>query len=299
MDLDTALASVESQLHTSVASDTPLLSEASRHMFAAGGKRLRPRLLLLAYSAAGGPELGQAVPLATAIEIIHTASLIHDDINDHSELRRGRPTINARWGTTVALLTGDFLFTKAYQLMAPYSSQVNAALAEACVALVEGETLQVETAKAGSLDRETYFRIISKKTASLFAAAARLGALQAGAAAATVAALATYGYNVGLAFQIVDDVLDVIGDPAALGKPVGADLVQGKSGLPALTTPPAMRETVAALAERLVNNGTIEEAVRQAHKFAGRAATALDLLPPSSARSALIALARSAVERDH
>jgi geranylgeranyl pyrophosphate synthase len=297
MNLDQALAALETQLSTLVASDIPLLTEASRHMFSAGGKRLRPRLALLAYDAAGGRDLEAALPLATAIEIIHTATLIHDDINDHSDLRRNRPTINALWGTTIALLTGDFLFTKAYQLMATYPPQLNAALADACVALVEGETLQVETAKSATLDRDTYIRIISKKTASLFAAAARLGALQAGADEAVVAALDTYGHNVGLAFQIVDDVLDIVGDPAALGKPVHADMPQGKLSLPLLNVAPAMRETVSALAERLIQDGAIDEALAQAHTYTDRAIAALDALPPSSARDALAMLARSAIER--
>jgi len=299
MNLEQALASVEAQLNALVVSDVPLLTEASRHMFNAGGKRLRPRLLLLAYDAAGGRDLDQAIPLAAAIEIIHTATLIHDDINDHSDMRRNRPTVNALWGTTTALLTGDFLFTKAYHLMVPYRPEVNATLAEACVALVEGETLQVETARQGTLDRETYFRIISKKTASLFAAAARLGALQAGADEAIVAALGTYGHNIGLAFQIVDDVLDLIGDPQVLGKPVRADLTQGKFSLPLLNLPPAMRETVSALAEGLIHADAIEEALDQAHKFADRAVAALAVLPPSPSHDALIALARSAVERTH
>jgi geranylgeranyl pyrophosphate synthase len=170
-------------------------------------------------------------------------------------------------------------------------------LAEACVALVEGETLQVESAKDGTFDRETYFQIISKKTASLFAAAARLGALQAGADGDVINALATYGHNVGLAFQIVDDVLDVVGDPAALGKPVHADLAQGKLSLPLLNLPPAMRETVSALAERLLHDGAVEEALQQARKYADRAIKALDVLPPSTSRDELITLARSAVER--
>src|SRR5204863_3749420 len=162
-----------------------------------------------------------------AVELVHTATLVHDDINDHGSLRRGRPTVNARWGRTFALLTGDYLFTKVYELMAPYKD-LNVVFADATIALVEGETLQAAAAKDGQLDRETYARIIAKKTASLFAAATRLGAMLGGGTKEQIDALEQYGFNVGLAFQIVDDILDLIADSKQLGKTAGLDVVQGK-----------------------------------------------------------------------
>jgi geranylgeranyl pyrophosphate synthase len=152
MNDDQALQAIDALLRSIVDSDVELLRDASRHILEAGGKRLRPRLTLLAYEAVGGTNLAEAVPVAAAVELVHTATLVHDDINDHGLTRRGRPTINARWGRTFALLTGDYLFTKVYELMAPYRS-LNVVFAEATVALVEGETLQATAAKSGKLDR--------------------------------------------------------------------------------------------------------------------------------------------------
>src|SRR5215468_5895267 len=207
MSNDQALQSVDALLESVLNSDVDVLREASKHILEAGGKRVRPRLTLLAYEAVGGTDLDSVIPVAAAVELVHTATLVHDDINDHGTLRRGRPTVNARWGRTFALLTGDYLFTKVYELMAPFKD-LNIVFADATVALVEGETLQAAAAKSGQLDRETYTRIIAKKTASLFAAAVKLGAMLAGGSAEQITALEQYGFNLGLAFQIVDDILD-------------------------------------------------------------------------------------------
>jgi geranylgeranyl pyrophosphate synthase len=186
---------------------------------------------MLAYLAVGGQDLLEAVPMAAAIEMVHTATLVHDDINDHSLLRRGRPSVHARWGRTFALLTGDYMFAKVYELMAPYGPTYNVIMADACCRLVEGETLQAVAAKSGEIDRETYKRIVSLKTASLFEASARMGALIGGGSPREVDALADYAYNLGIAFQVVDDILDVVGDPEALGKPVGTNQTIALGGL--------------------------------------------------------------------
>ena len=162
------------------------------------------------------------------VELIHTATLVHDDINDHGTLRRGRETVNARWGGTIALLTGDFMFTKVYQLMARYTGAINAILAKATATLVEGETLQILASKSGTLDRETYMEIIAKKTAALFVAAVDLGASIADAPAEWIAALKEYAFNLGLAFQIADDILDLVGDAQTIGKNAGIDIAQGR-----------------------------------------------------------------------
>ena len=167
-------------------------------------------------------------PLAAAVEMVHTATLVHDDINDHSLMRRGKIAVHARWGRTFALLAGDYLFTKVYELMAPYGTPYNVIMADACVKLVEGETLQAIAAKEGDMDRETYKTIISRKTASLFEAASRMGAILGGGDDEMTDALGAYAYNLGLTFQIVDDILDIIGDPEAMGKPVGIDMPQGR-----------------------------------------------------------------------
>src|SRR5215813_8630557 len=206
--LQIAMQSVEDTMFNVVNSDVTVLRDASRHILEAGGKRVRPRLLLSSYAIGGGTDLTKAAPLAAAIELVHTASVVHDDINDHGIVRRGRPSVNAIWGRTFALLTGDFLFTKVYELMAPYKD-LNIDLAEATVALVEGETLQASAVKENNFTREIYFKIISLKTAALFKAAASIGAKLANADQKSIDALGQYGYNVGLAFQIIDDVLDL------------------------------------------------------------------------------------------
>jgi geranylgeranyl pyrophosphate synthase len=322
------MESVEATLMTVIDSEIELLNDASRHILTSGGKRLRPHVALLSYLAAGGENISKVVPMATAIEMVHTATLVHDDINDHSLVRRGRPAVHARWGRTFALLTGDYLFTKVYQLMAPYDSSYNVIMADACSELVEGETLQAATAKAGKMDRETYKRIVSLKTASLFDAAARMGAMLAGAEDEVVHALARYAYHLGIAFQIVDDVLDVIGDPEMLGKPVGSDLAQqrgvlatqetgaknGRSLLSlhhetgyemAVVQQPSAAEAdtdvdpIQQMMNQLRDSGAIELARLQAIETAARARQSLKDVPPSPARDELEALVDAVLERDH
>ncbi len=294
---------VQGQMQEAARSDVHMVEQAARHIIEAGGKRLRPRLLFTAYEAAGGRDLDEALPLAAAIELIHTATLVHDDINDHATMRRGRTTINAKWGRTMALLTGDFLFTRAYMLMAAEGDRYNELLAEACTALVEGEVLQAVTAKSGKFDRDTYQRIIALKTASLFMCAARLGALKAGASEPVVAALGKYAYNLGMAFQIVDDVLDVVGDPELLGKPVHEDTSQKKLGLLSLmgddgALPGSAVRDTDVMTLTLQAAGLVDEALAKARELVDRARSALAPVPESRARAALEALAESVVERD-
>lgn len=313
------LEAVETTLITVIDSEVDVLSEASAHILSSGGKRLRPQIGLLAFLAAGGDNVAEAVPMAAAIEMVHTATLVHDDINDHSLLRRGRPAVHARWGRTFALLTGDYLFTKVYELMAPYGGQYNVIMADACTRLVEGETLQAAAAKSGTIDRDTYKRIVSLKTASLFEAAARMGAMLGNGDETVVNALADYAFNLGIAFQIVDDMLDIVGDPTALGKPVGLDVAQqrgvmvAEKGRPILTLQPngesTMGETTAVaelesedpiqrMMARLRETGAVEVARMQAMEMAGRARAALADVPPSAARDELDALVDLVLERD-
>ena len=309
--IDEGMQAIEETLHGIVDSDVEVLREASQHIISSGGKRVRPRLALLAYLAAGGQELDTAVPMAAALEMVHTATLVHDDINDHSLTRRGKVTVHARWGNTFALLTGDYLFTKVYELMAPYGTPYNGIMSDACIRLVEGETLQAAAAKAGKMDRETYKTIIAKKTASLFEAGADMGARLAGASDKTIAALTTYAYNLGLTFQIVDDILDIIGDPETLGKPVGADLAQGRGVMAAQngnnnithsdsngTTAVATADPVQQMMEHLRSSGAVEIAQLQAIETANRARAALKIIPPSTARDELFSLIDLVLNRD-
>jgi octaprenyl-diphosphate synthase len=308
--VDDGLKAVEEKLGSVVESDVDLLRDASRHIIASGGKRLRPRLVFLAYLAAGGQNVVEAAPMAAAIELVHTATLVHDDINDHSLTRRGKITVHARWGRTFGLLTGDYLFTKVYEMMAPYGRTFNMIMADACVKLVEGETLQAAAAKSGQMDRETYKKIIARKTASLFEAGARMGASLAGADEETVETLAEYGYNLGLAFQIVDDILDIVGDPDELGKPVGGDLVRGEGvmiaqngkhtavGMVAAAAPVADADPIKEMMIRLRDSGAVEMARTQAYELAERARTLLETLAPGPARTELNRLVDMVIDRE-
>lgn len=304
--VDAGLIEVDRKLEEVVQSDVTLLQDASSHIVSSGGKRVRPQVVFLSYLACGGNDISSAIPLASAVELVHTATLVHDDINDHSLTRRGKISVHARWGRTFALLTGDFLFTKVYELMAPFGAEFNVIMADACVSLVEGETLQASAAKYGKIDSEIYKQIIALKTASLFQAATNMGALLAGADRSTVDSMIKYGYNLGLAFQIVDDVLDVVGDPETLGKPTGADLTKGTGALmtqngkklrtEAIST--AESDPIQELMAELRSSGAVELAMMQAHNYADRAKHALDGLSPSIARSELLSLIELVVDRN-
>ncbi len=299
--IEKALNRVEAVMLNVVNSDVDPLTDASKHILLAGGKRVRPRLIMLAYAALGGANFKGLAPVAAALELVHTASVVHDDINDHGVMRRGRPSVNKLWGRTFALLTGDFLFTKVYELMAPYGD-LNIIFAEATVALVEGETLQASAVKESNFTREVYMDIIARKTASLFKGGAELAATYAQASTEEVEAMGRYGYNVGLAFQIIDDILDIVGDEKQLGKTAGIDLEQGKgfvsangqteNGHGASSENGDMMENIKA---KLLDN--IDEARMQAQSLVMMAIEELNILPESSEKEQLIELAHSVVDR--
>jgi octaprenyl-diphosphate synthase len=317
MNLDDALKAVDDLMVTVTESDVDVLEAASRHIISAGGKRVRPRVLFYAYQAAGGQDLERAVPVSAAIELVHTATLVHDDINDHGRVRRGRDTINARWGRTFALLTGDFMFAKVYELMAPYGN-LNVTLAEATVTLVEGETLQAAAAKDKALNREVYQQIVAKKTASLFRASAMLGAQLAGADREMVDTLGEYGFFLGLIFQIIDDLLDLTGDPKLMGKAAGMDVAQGKGVMVAVGSTSdnggdgrvATMERVDApptdeddpfleVKRKLIAGGAAAEGRQMAEAIALQANAALDRLEDGPAIDGLRGLITLVLERDH
>ena len=292
--INKGLQLVEDEMFNVVSSEVEVLRDASQHILSAGGKRVRPRLVLLSYLANGGTDVAHVARPAAAVELIHTASVVHDDINDHGVVRRGQASVNARWGRTFALLTGDFLFTAVYELMAPYGI-LNVDLARAATALVEGETLQAAAVKNNEFTRENYARIIGLKTAALFQAAAEIGAKLANASEEVVDAMGQYGYNVGLAFQIIDDVLDIVGDEEQLGKTAGIDLDQGR-GFAAVQDNGS--DPMASIKRKVMSGDYIQEAQQQAEALAQLAVSMLDVLPDNEAKDELIALADKVVNRN-
>lgn len=303
--LETGMQAIETAMMNGVDSEVPVLRDASRHILGSGGKRLRPRILMAIYLALGGTDVEYAAPPGAAVELMHTASVVHDDINDHGIVRRGRPSVNAVWGRTFALLTGDFLFTTVYQLMGPYKD-LNIILARSASALVEGETLQAYAVKNSEFTRETYARIIALKTAALFQGAAEIGARLGDGSEEQVEALSQYGYNLGLAFQIVDDILDIVGDESKLGKTAGLDIDQGRGFASAYAKNEAPEDAattagdmMVSIKQKLLSGDYIDQAWEQARGFISLAISYLDVLPESAAKDELIEIATLVIERDH
>ncbi len=309
------MAAVDALIRRRLASDVVLVNQIGEHIVAAGGKRLRPMLLLLAARALGhgGPDAHQ---LAAVIEFIHTATLLHDDVVDESDLRRGRKTANALWGNAPSVLVGDFLYSRSFQLMVELDRiEVMRILADTTNSIAEGEVLQLLHVRNPDTDETAYLRVIERKTAVLFAAATRLGALLAGADAATQQRLHDYGMNLGYAFQIADDVLDYSADESALGKHLGDDLAEGKATLPLIHAMAHSDAPTHARLREIVENGDVEAlpdviaAIQahgsldysraRAHEYAQAAQRALDGLADNEALAALHGLAHYATARDH
>lgn len=308
LDVEHALRRVEDVIEAATRCDEPLLQRMVADLVCAGGKRMRPRVALLAYAACGGRPEGVSydaiVDAAAAFELIHTASLVHDDIIDQSPLRRGRPTMHVAYGVPHALVAGDFLFTRGFALSGKLSKDVIALTAEACVRLAEGEVME-QRLLADEVDEERYLSIIAKKTAEPIRACAAAGALVAGAPPAVAEALGHYGLEIGIAFQIADDVLDIAGNPEETGKVVGQDAKTGVVTLPVglgnedvRTFREMARKTDPEELRRLLHEmGAIDKARAVATKYVARAKSRLDVLPDSDAKRALVALADGVVTR--
>jgi octaprenyl-diphosphate synthase len=301
---------IRSRLH----SDVVLINQVAEHIVGAGGKRLRPLSVILASRAAGyeGEAHWQA---AAIVEFIHTATLLHDDVVDESDLRRGNRTANALWGNAASVLVGDFLYSRSFQLMVELDQmRIMQVLADTTNRIAEGEVLQLMHLNNPDTDEAAYFGVIERKTAVLFSAAARLGAILARRPKAEEQALAEFGMNLGLAFQIADDWLDYVGDADALGKNLGDDLAEGKATLPLIRTLQTANASDAAHMRQALSQGSIEalpEITRaiqtsgaldycreRAGEFAARAHASLGVLPDSPWRAALEVLADYSVARD-
>ena len=312
------MQALDALIRQRLASDVVLINQVAEYIIGAGGKRLRPMLLMLAAGALGGGKAigADAHQLAAVVEFIHTSTLLHDDVVDESDLRRGRKTANAVWGNAASVLVGDFLYSRSFQLMVELESmQVQRILADTTNTIAEGEVLQLLHVRNPDTDEAAYLRVIERKTAILFAAATRLGALLAGADDATRQRLHDYGLALGYAFQIADDVLDYASDAATLGKNLGDDLAEGKMTLPLIH---AMAQADAGTCQRLrqiVEQGDADAlpevvaAINEHHSLAYSRARAQDYardaqaalagLPDNAYTAALRGLAQYAVSRDH
>jgi octaprenyl-diphosphate synthase len=291
----------------------PLVSQVAEYIVASGGKRLRPALLLLACGATG--FRGEArLQLAAVIEFIHTATLLHDDVVDESPLRRGRSTANAAFGNAAAVLVGDFLYSRAFQMMVEAGDmRVMQVLAEATNTIAGGEVLQLMGSHDPAVDETRYLEVIRRKTAKLFEAAARLGGVLGRSDPAIEAGLADYGMHVGTAFQLIDDVLDYSGDAATIGKALGDDLAEGKPTLPLIRVMSTGRQEQAELVRRAIVEGGREafggvlQAIRAcdaleysraaARREAEAAQRAIAPLPASEFKTSLLELASFSVTR--
>ncbi len=317
------LAACEAEIrHELVASPVSLIRELGEYVALAGGKRLRPILLLLAARLAGGSP-ARAARLGCVVELLHTATLIHDDVVDRAPLRRGRRSANACWGDDAAVLVGDHLYARCMALLvADGDLRVMDALAAAMVSMTEAEVFQLERKRAGELTEADYLRIIRQKTATFISACCRIGGLAGGIDRAGVEALAAYGEHLGIAFQIIDDSLDFEADQARLGKAVGADLREGKRTLPLIATlaraPAEERGRILAVLRHPggdADGGPADPDVREVHRlvklydgvgyavsraaaYAAEATAQLDRFPPSEAREVLGLIADYVVHRD-
>ncbi len=309
------LAGVDAAVRTGLKSIVPLVDQVAEHIIAGGGKRLRPLLVVLAGRACGGAAAA-SVQAAAFIEFIHTATLLHDDVVDNSARRRGRDTANEIYGNQASVLVGDFVYSRAFQLMAALKSQpIIAIMADATNVIAEGEVLQLMNARDPETTEARYLEVVYRKTAQLFQAGAEVAAVLAGAPEPIRAALARYGRHLGTAYQLIDDVLDYQSDPETRGKNLGDDLAEGKPTLPLIH---ALKHGDAATARRIrgaieggglaeldavlaaiESTGGLQYTARLAQTEADQALAALAALPESPYKDGLAELARFAVTRRH
>ena len=296
-------------------STVKLIPDLARHLIESGGKRLRP-MLTLAAAHAGGYRGDGHIKLAAAVEFIHTATLLHDDVVDESALRRGKVSANLVWGNKPSVLVGDFLFSRAFQLMVEAGNlSVLDILSGASAIIAEGEVMQLNSARNLSVSEEHYMKVVAAKTAALFAAAAEAGAVLAEKDEDFVRGFEAYGENLGIAFQLVDDALDYSGRQALMGKSVGDDFREAKMTLPIILAHARSDEATRAFWKRVIENGNqteadlnraitlveetgaIQETMRRARAYADAAKAALTILPESGIRTALADIADFCVER--
>jgi octaprenyl-diphosphate synthase len=311
------MAAVDRLIHERLGSAVPLIPDLARHLVDSGGKRLRPLLTIAAARLAGYRDNAH-IRLAAAVEFIHTATLLHDDVVDVSALRRGKIAANVVWGNKSSVLVGDYLFSRAFQLMVEAGDVgVLDVLANASAVIAEGEVLQLRAANNLATTREDYLRVITAKTAALFAAAAEAGALIADAPHELVTAMRDFGHDLGVAFQLIDDTLDYSGRQAQMGKSVGDDFREAKVTLPVIVAFARADDAARQFWRRTIEDGAqhegdlkraialveesggLDETRALAQHYADQAMTALAAAPPLEIRKALMGIAEFCVARGY
>lgn len=322
--VENEFSAVNTLIKTQLSSDVPLVEKIAQYIIESGGKRMRPLLVLLCTKALESSEKNSTdhllsdsnfCKLATIIEFLHTATLLHDDVVDTSSMRRGKSTANAKWGNAPSVLVGDFLYSRAFQMMVEIGSvPVMNVLSDATNIIAEGEVFQLMNCKNPDVSEAAYFEVIKNKTAMLFQAASESASILANANSEQCEALKTFGLELGLAFQLVDDMLDYIGDAETMGKNIGDDLAEGKPTLPLIYamqngTPEErtlIRKSIrngdtshlAEICEAVVRSGALAYTESAAKTCYQKACDSLDILPKSIYKDALLGLAELAIYRN-
>jgi octaprenyl-diphosphate synthase len=306
------LEMVEKRMRGLVASPQKKLTGIALHVIDAGGKRLRPTIAILSHHALNGNDLNKLIDIAAAMELIHSATLVHDDINDGAEMRRGKKAAYKEFGLHEAIVTGDFLFARAFYVGGLSSKKIVELVANSTTQLAEGEIMQFSHKRDLKLSVDQYLKIIEGKTAHPIRSAAEVGACLAEGHADEVQALGEYGLNLGIAFQIVDDILDVVGDPRNVGKTTGIDLREGNMTLPMILardrglagrikkvfdSKKPTNEEIAAVLKAVQEAGGVEKALEIAKGYAAGSTEYLDRIPDSKYREGLLKLSKLVVER--
>lgn len=308
------LEKVEDLMLHDLESENPELTEMCQYVISSGGKRLRPALCIMSYGAVGGKDMMKPVKVGAAFEIIHSATLVHDDINDQGEIRRGRKTLHKEYTVSKAIIAGDYMFAMGFRLLAAEAPQIVDYIVDASASMGAGEFVQKDFEHASSVTEDDYIEIITGKTAKLFEASSKSGAAVANADGAMLEALGNFSHYIGLAFQIVDDTLDVTGDPHNTGKAVGTDLIEGKPTLPviyAMQDPdkgPRLIELfekadvttddVAEALELIRSTDSVDRCLSKAREYVDEAVGYMDSVPDSIYKDALLNLASYIVRRD-
>jgi len=316
-DIQPDLALVEEELRKLARSSSRLIKEINSYLFPKGGKRIRPALLILA-ARMSGYDGNDHILMAAIVEAIHTASLLHDDIIDNSSMRRGKESVHARWGPNITVLLGDYLYIKTIGLsLKNENNGIVRLLSEASAQMIEGEIAEYDFSRNTEITEGDYFNIIDKKTAGLFAASCRIGGILGCAPKADLDRLSAYGTDLGMTFQLIDDLLDFTGDAGLLGKPILSDLGEGRITLPLIRAlrqdGPVLRSRLLSLMSRnplddsakqeilgiLQDNGALEYAFRKAEKYADAARDSISRLPDSPQRDILGRMADFVLGRDN